>query len=225
MKKNLLVIAAHPDDELLGCCGTLLKLKKDYQINVIFMSDGVSSRFKTKTPLKEKKIRINECLNVFKFLKFKKPYFYNFPDNKLDSVPLIDIVKIIERNIKKLKPQIIITHFENCLNIDHQVVYKAVITAARPINKSSVKKILSFEIPSSTNWALFKKNSFLPNYYVDISKNIQKKIKALKMYKSELRKFPHSRSIEYIKNLAKIRGSDCGVNFAEAFVLVRSIKK
>ena len=175
--------------------------------------------------LKKKNTRIQECLNVFKFLKFKKPSFYNFPDNKLDSVPLINLIKTIEKNIKKFKPEIVITHFENCLNIDHQIVYKAVITAARPINNSCVRKILSFEIPSSTNWALFKKNTFAPNYYVDISKNINKKIKALKMYKSELRKFPHSRSLRHVKNLAQLRGSDCGVSFAEAFILVRNLHK
>lgn len=225
MKKNLLVVAAHPDDEILGCCGSLLKFKNQYQINVIFMTDGVSSRYKSKTPLKKKNTRIQECLNVFKFLKFKKPSFYNFPDNKLDSVPLINLIKTIEKNIKKFKPEIVITHFENCLNVDHQIVYKAVITAARPIHNSSVRKILSFEIPSSTNWALFKKNTFAPNYYVDISKNINKKIKALKMYKSELRKFPHSRSLRHVKNLAQLRGSDCGVSFAEAFILVRNLHK
>ncbi len=225
MKKNLLVVAAHPDDEILGCCGTLLKLKNNYNINVIFMSDGISSRYKKEAPTKKKANRIKECLNVFKYLKLRKPIFYDFPDNKLDSIPIINLIKIIEKNIKKLKPEIIITHFENCLNVDHQIVFKALITAARPIGNSTVKKILSFEIPSSTNWALFKTNSFVPNYYVDISKNIKKKLKALSLYKSELRKFPHSRSVKHVKNLAQLRGSDCGVSYAEAFILVRNIVK
>lgn len=224
-KNNLLIVAAHPDDEIIGCGGTILKLKKNYNIEAIFMTDGISSRYKKNTPRKKIKNRREECLRVFKYLKIKKPTFCNFPDNQMDKVPLIEIVKVLEKKINKFKPNTIMTHFENCLNIDHRLTYQAVITAARPLKNSSVKKILSFEVPSSTDWALFSKKNFQPNYFVDISIYIKKKIHALKLYKSELKKYPHSRSIKNIKSLAQIRGTSCGVNYAEGFVMSRYIEK
>lgn len=220
-KKNILIIAAHPDDEILGCGGTIFKLRNTHQIKTIFLTNGVSSR---KRSNKEIVRRRNECLNLFKFLKIDKPIFLNFPDNELDKVPLLKIVKKIVNVVKSYNPHTVFTHFENCLNIDHQIAYKATLTACRPLKEISVKKILSFEILSSTDWAQFQKKQFQPNFFIDISNEIKNKISALKFYKSELRKYPHSRSINSVKSLASYRGSSSGCKSAEAFVLVRNIE-
>ena len=219
-KNKILVIAAHPDDELLGCGGTIIKLKKDNDVKVVFLTNGVSARSKKKKAIN---LRKNECLKVFKGLNLSKPTMFNFPDNQLDRVPLLKIIKKIEEIINKFKPNIIFTHYENCLNIDHQIAYRATITACRPLKKCPVKTILSFEVLSSTDWAIFKNKSFQPNYYIDITDQIKKKIRFLKYYKSEMRKYPHSRSLKSLEALSKIRGTSSGFKFAEAFLLVRHL--
>jgi len=222
MKNNkILIIAAHPDDEVLGCGGTISKLKHENEINVIFMTNGVSARGKNK--LKEIKERKHSCLKLFKYLSIPKPFFFDFPDNEMDKIPLLKIVKKIENKIRLIKPDTIFTHYSHCLNIDHKKTFDAVITACRPVNKLTVKKILSFEIPSSTDWAMYDGNQFHPNYFIDVSKNIEEKIKLIKFYKDELREYPHSRSYKGIKSLASVRGMSCGVKFAEGFYLNRFV--
>ena len=221
MKKNkILIVAAHPDDEILGCGGTIAKLKNSHEIKVLFMTNGVSARGENKQKIKRRRIA---CENLFKYLNLSKPTFLNFPDNQMDKVPLLKVIKKIEKKIKLFKPETNITHYSHCLNIDHRITYEATITACRPINKLSVKKILSFEIPSSTDWALFKGKNFQPNYFIDISKHIKNKIDSLKFYKEELRNYPHSRSITAIKALASVRGVSCGVKYAEGFYLNRFV--
>ncbi len=216
--KKILIIAAHPDDEILGCGGTILKLKKNNLIKVIFMTNGTDARGKNK---KASQKRIQGCLNLFKKLKLNKPLILNFPDNKMDSVPLLKIVKKIEEILSKFNPEVVFTHFDGCLNIDHQITFKATVTACRPLKKTSVKKILSFEVPSSTDWALSRDKKFQPNYYIDISKYIKEKILLMKYYKDEIRPFPHSRSLKSIKTLSEYRGASAGVKNAEAFYLYR----
>ena len=224
--KKIMLIAAHPDDELLGCGGTLLYYKnKGYQIKIIFLSDGESSRdiSSKKTQILIKK-REGQAIKISKLCKFKQPTFARFLDNKLDAIPLIKIVKFIEREIKIFKPNIIITHNEDDLNIDHKTVFKATITATRPSSKTFVKSIFCFETPSSTENNFSKiKVSFNPNLYFDISKFINKKISMLKLYKQELRLYPHARSLEGIKVLAKYRGTQIGVKYAEAFNIIRQL--
>lgn len=223
MKKGkILIVAAHPDDEILGCGGSIIKLRKNNDINVLFMTNGVSARGKNK--INEKK-RKDECLKLFKYLGIPKPQFFNFPDNRLDKIELLKIIKKIEIKINSFRPETIFTHYSNCLNIDHRKTFEAVNTACRPINNLSVKKILSFEIPSSTDWTLFRGKNFQPNYFIDISKEIKKKLKSLKFYKSELRKYPHSRSLKAVESLARVRGVSCGVKFAEGFYLNRYLSK
>jgi LmbE family N-acetylglucosaminyl deacetylase len=225
--KKILVIAAHPDDELLGCGGTLLHYKQSgYKIKIIFLSDGESSRPNKKSNIKKLILkRANQAELICKKCKFLKPVFGNLPDNRLDTVSFLSIVKLIEKEIKNFKPEIIFTHFENDLNIDHQLTFKAVITATRPLSKSFVKKILSFEIPSSTDFNFTKNNKkiFNPNYYVNISNFVKKKSNLIKIYKDELRPWPHPRSIKSIENLAKYRGSQIGIKYAEAFILIRQL--
>ena len=220
-KKNnkILIVAAHPDDEILGCGGLIAKFKNKSKIQVIFLTNGVSARNKKVEPIN---LRKKECLRLFKFLNLKKPFLFNFPDNKLDSVPILNIVKKIENVIKKFKPNLVLTHYENCLNIDHKVAYQATITACRPLKKFDfIDQIASFEVPSSTEWKISNKFIFKPNIYIDITKEIKKKIEYLKFYKSEIKFYPHSRSIKGVKAVASYRGISSGLNFAEAFLLVR----
>lgn len=223
--KRLLVVAAHPDDEILGCGATLIKYKKQgYKVKIVFLSDGETSRnlegFKS-----EKKIQMREkqANKVSSSCNFDKPEFLRMPDNRLDSIPLLKIVQLIEKKIKLFKPTLIFTHFENDLNIDHQIAYKAVITAARPKSKCFVKNILCFETPSSTEFAITRNNKkiFNPNFYVDVRKTFKKKMQVLKYYKSEIKKKPHARSFDGIKNLSKYRGNQVGIELAEAFLIVR----
>ena len=223
MKKQILVVAAHPDDEVLGCGGTISKFSKKYSVNTVFMTNGVSAR-----NYKNKKIESNlikkrkqAAEKSCKILGSKKPIFFDFPDNSMDSIPILEIIKKIEKVINKLKPEIIFTHKNSDLNIDHQLTNKAVMTAARPIKKSSVKQILFFEILSSSEWNLVGKNDQNENlnWFEDISKTIKIKLKAIKVYKQELKKWPHPRSVEGIISLAKNRGGTVGYFYAESFIL------
>ena len=142
----------------------------------------------------------------------------------MDSVPFLSIVKYIEANIKSINPFRIYTHFGNDLNIDHQLVSRAVITATRPQKKNNLREILFFEIPSSTEWNFRNaKQLFNPNVFENIEKTIKIKKKALNAYKQELRKYPHPRSLKAIVNLSKYRGTTSSSKFAEAFVLARQI--
>ena len=226
MKKNILVIAAHPDDEVLGCGGTLSKFSKlGYKINVAFFSDGVAARSlkstkKTKDILQRKK----SSYKAAKILGVNKMEFFNLPDNQFDKISLLEIVKLIEKLIKKYSPSTIFTHYDNDLNIDHNIISKAVVTATRPYLNSSVKKLLFFEVPSSTEWNFSSSPKlFSPNYFVNITNDLKTKLKAMKCYAQELRKWPHPRSLEGITNLAKARGSACGLKSAESFIIIREI--
>lgn len=226
--KKIMLVAAHPDDELLGSAGTLLLFKKKgYKIKIIFLSDGESSREVGKKKLyKLINKRKKQAIKISKLCKFEEPVFAEFPDNRLDTVPILKIVKFIENEIRKYKPEILITHNENDLNIDHKLAFKSVITATRPSTKTFIKSIYCFETPSSTenNFSRLKVN-FNPNLYFDISKFLNKKIKLLKIYKDEIKTYPHSRSLEGIKVLAKYRGTQIGVKYAEAFYLLRKLYK
>lgn len=222
--KKILVVAAHPDDELLGCGGSLAKLSKDKcNIFTLFFTDGVSSREKNKK--NEDNQRKKNALKSLKIIGVKQSKFLSYPDNALDKVPLIKITKEIEKVIMKFKPHTIFTHSNVDLNIDHEIISRAVVTATRPKPNFCVKNIFLFETLSSTEWNFnLKKKSFNPNYFIDITKSIKTKIKAAKAYKQEISPWPHPRSINGIKNLAKYRGQSVGVKFAEAFFVLRQVK-
>lgn len=223
-KNSILIVAAHPDDEVLGCGGTIVKLiQQGYEVFTLILGEGITSRYK-KNENTEKKIKNlkNEMHKANKILGIKKIFTFNFPDNKFDSVSLLDIVKKIEKIKNIVKPEIIFTHYKNDLNIDHRITYNAVITSTRPMEDETVKTICSFEILSSTEWMFPLK--FSPNVFFDISKTIDKKIEAMSYYLSEIKEFPHPRSLESIKLNSKIWGIKVGLNYAEAFQLVRYIK-
>jgi len=178
--KNILVVAAHPDDEILGCGGTLFKYSKKTSINMLFLSDGETSR-KIKNPKKNISKRKKSALKIGKLLGAKNIIFADFPDNQLDKISNLKIVKFIEKYIKKFNPDTILTHHFNDLNLDHKIVSNASITASRPLKQNKIKLILFFEILSSTEWQIgSNKKMFNPNWFEDISEQISVKKKWLK---------------------------------------------
>ena len=175
--KNILVVAAHPDDEILGCGGTLFKYSKKTSINMLFLSDGETSR-KIKNPKKNISKRKKSALKIGKLLGAKNIIFADFPDNQLDKISNLKIVKFIEKYIKKFNPDTILTHHFNDLNLDHKIVSNASITASRPLKQNKIKLILFFEILSSTEWQIgSNKKMFNPNWFEDISEQISVKKK------------------------------------------------
>lgn len=228
--EKILVVASHPDDEILGCGGTLAKLQNQgSDIQVLFLSDGESSRF-NKSILNSPEVedlidKRKECaIGAAEFLKTRIPLFLNYPDNRLDSIPLLEIIKEIEFIVESFKPTTVFTHSDKDLNIDHKIAHNATLTATRPYN-SSVKNLLYFEIPSSTHWNFGTSiANFSPNYFVDISNFGNHKMHTLSLYKKEMRAFPHPRSEEAIISLMNWRGSSIGCNLAEAFEIGRIIE-
>lgn len=224
---KILVVAAHPDDDILGCGGTLAKaMSLKAKIKILFLGEGVTSRFKMGSEnnpdtIKAKNKRKEECKDSLKVLGIDQFVFEDRFCTRFDELPLLNLVKSIEREIKLFKPSIILTHNKSEVNIDHRLTYNAVEVACRPVKKSFIKQIYSFEIVCSGNWK-FEKN-FSPNTYVDISKFFNKKIKAWNKYKTENKNFPHPRSLHGIEVLAKYRGMQSNLFLAEAFKLEREI--
>jgi len=228
MKKSILIIAAHPDDEVLGCGGTIAKhVDNGDEVNTIIIAEGLTSR-RTQRNREIVKSQLSELSNAAKnaanILGVNNIEILDYPDNRMDSIDLLDIVKLIEKKIEKYRPSIIYTHHSGDVNIDHSVIHDAVITATRPIPGSFVKKIITFETASSTEWRPpDSKGIFKPNYFVTIEDQFQRKMDALNAYKCEMREWPHPRSIKSLENLAKLRGSQVGYKYAEAFCLLRGI--
>jgi LmbE family N-acetylglucosaminyl deacetylase len=226
MRNKILIVSAHPDDEVLGCGGTVARLVKEgYQAYTLILGEGITSRDEKRDRAKREteiqKLR-DQAKKANKIIGVEEVFMYDFPDNRFDTVPLLDIVKVIEKIKNDIKPDIIFTHYGKDLNIDHQITYKAVITATRPVVGEPVKEIYSFEVPSSTEWNF--PLSFSPDVFFDISETIDIKIKALEEYKTELREYPHPRSLEGIKINAQSWGLKIGVKYAEVFKCIRIIK-
>jgi len=223
MNKQILIIAAHPDDEVLGCGGTIARhVKEGNSVHVLFLSDGVSSRGDSDTKLiterKESAVKACEVLGAT-IVDFEK-----FPDNMFDTVPLLDIVRVVESAKKKIKPQIIYTQHGGDLNIDHRIACQAVLTAFRPQPGEEFSEIRAFETNSSTEWsssAILK--PFIPDTFVDITQYLDKLLKAYSCYVDEIREEPHARSLEALKIAAFRRGRETGLYAAEAFMTLRRI--
>ncbi len=223
--KRVLVVVAHADDETFGCGGFIKKLsKKKNTIGAISFTDGLGSR--SNFTLKKIEKRKEASINASKILGFNWLAQYNYPDNELDKVSLLEIVKIIEKHKKKFKPHIVLTHNFSDLNIDHRIISESTLTAFRPEPKEKLEQFITFEVPSATDFRVLKnKKNFVPNFFVNIENSLKSKIKAIKIYKDELKPYPHSRSLKGLKNLNKIRGNQCGLKYAEAFEIIRVIEK
>lgn len=220
--KKILVIAAHPDDEVLGCGGALLKhAANNDKILLLFATDGESSR---RSGNKKILYRKKQASKVARIINAQTPVFLNFPDNQLDKINILKIAKIFANIVHRFKPNIIYTHHYNDLNIDHRLTFEATMIACRPLVESSVTEIYCFEILSSTGWRGISNLAFKPNVYVDIKDYIKKKIDLMKIYEKEIRPSPHPRSVESINAMAISRGSEVSLSYAESFELIRYIK-
>ena len=224
---SILCVAAHPDDEVLGCGGTLARLAEEgKQVFVAILGEGIISRFKERDTANEGEMdRLKEVSKqVAKRLGAKDIFLKNLPDNRFDTIPILELAKIIEELVTVLKPEVIYTHHGGDLNVDHSMLNRAVLTATRPVPGCPVKQIYTFETPSSTEWSFYHgPNAFRPNVFFDITKTLDTKLQAMRMYNSEIRLFPHPRSPEALRALAQYRGSVVGLEAAEAFQLIRII--
>jgi len=225
MRKRILIVAAHPDDEVLGCGGTIARLVREgWEAFTLILGEGITSRDRERrreereeeiAGLKECVQRANEILGV------KEVFTLDFPDNRFDSTDLLSIVKAVEEVRRDVNPSVIFTHSGADLNADHTLTHRAVLTAARPQPGEGVREVYSFEVLSSTEWHF--PHSFRPDTYFDISATLELKKEALRQYLSELREFPHPRSLEGVEVKARQRGMEVGLEYAEAFELVRRV--
>lgn len=224
--KNVLVIAAHPDDELLGEGGTIRRLAdKGINCRAVIVGEGITSRAERRNnaDIRELDELKKDARNAAQKVGYSSIDFCDLPDNRLDGLELLDVIKIVSFYIDKYKPDIIFTHHHGDLNIDHRIVCEAVLTASRPVGDYTVERIYSFETPSSTEWNYVYEKSFTPNVYFDISGTLEAKIAGMKCYRSESTRYPHPRSPEALRALAEYRGSNVGLKSAEAFMLLREI--
>jgi LmbE family N-acetylglucosaminyl deacetylase len=229
MGKSILILAAHPDDEVLGCGGTMARYAGEGAVvNVAFLADGVSSRAdapagsaKFRSELAARRAAANTACRI---LGATVVSFGDFPDNRLDTIALLDVVKFVEALLSQCRPDTVLTHHAGDLNIDHRRTHQAVETACRPIAGAPVKTIASFEVPSSTEWRLDAGvAAFTPNWFVDITGWLDQKLRALDAYAAELREWPHPRSRRAVEYLARWRGATVGVDAAESYILGRQL--
>ena len=227
--KTALAVAAHPDDEVLGCGGTLARMADDgWDVFVLILAEGVTSRDKARDveARRSELASLAECAQrAGEILGVRRVRLLGFADNRMDGVELLDVVKCIEREIEEVRPSRVLTHHYADLNIDHSVVQRAVATACRPIPGASVRELVYFEVASSTEWSgAFASSTFCPNLFVDISATLRRKLDALAAYASEMRPFPHARSLAAVEHLARWRGATVGCAAAEAFEIGRRIE-
>lgn len=221
---NVLVFAAHPDDELLGVGGTVRRLANEGAIvRAVIMAEGITSRSYKRDDADTSELRLlkRDSEMAAKVIGYESIEFCGLPDNRMDGMELLDVVKIVSKYVEKYSPDTIFTHHHGDLNIDHRIVCEAVLTACRPVDNCSVERIYAFETPSSSEWNYDYVKPFCPNVYVNISDTIEAKIEGMKCYSSESRTYPHPRSSEGLKALAMTRGTNVGFRYAEAFMLLR----
>ena len=225
---NVLVVAAHPDDEVLGCGGTIMRhADAGDHVQVLIAAEGATSRQQHRD-----RIQAVEHLSLLakaaqkagSILGVAGVELLDLPDNRLDSLDLLDLIKQIEERIDRHQPQVVYVHHAGDVNVDHRRLHEAVVTACRPTPGHSVRRLLSFEVASSTEWQPpGSAPAFQPNWFVDISDQWTRKREALVAYASEMRPSPHARSLEALEHLARWRGAQVGVEAAEAFCLLRQL--
>lgn len=218
--KNILIIAAHPDDEVLGVGGTIPLLKeKGYRIITLIVTDGSSTQYKRDDVILSKKMKEAEAANSI--LHVDELIHWNYPDMRLDTIEHHELNNAFEDVIASKSISTVFVHNETDINLDHELVYKALMVAARPHPEQIVKRIFSYFVCSSTEWGGRNQNQvFVPNTFIDINSTIDIKLKAMEAYQSELRSFPHPRSIEAIRKRASVHGIEVGMTFAEPFKLI-----
>ena len=224
----ILVVAAHPDDEILGAGATIArKVAEGDSAFALILGEGQTSRWKRRDQAPETAVSAlhHDSVKAAEMIGYTDIYFENLPDNRFDSVDLLDVIKLVEEYTDKVKPDIIYTHYAKDLNIDHRITSRAVLTATRPAGNYCVKEIYEFETVSSTEWNFgCRERAFSPNVFVEIDNYFGIKCEAMKCYSSELCEFPHPRSLKMLEFNAGKWGATVGKNYAEAFELVRKIE-
>lgn len=226
--QKVLVVAAHPDDEVLGCGGTIARHSDaGDHVEILIVAEGATSRQQKRDrnqvdrELSDLRIAAQEAGII---LGAARVELLDLPDNRLDSIDRLDLIKKIESYMDQYKPQVVYLHHAGDVNIDHRRLHEAVVTACRPTPKQTVRQMLSFETSSSSEWQPpGSAPAFLPNLFVDITDQLRRKQEALMRYGSEIRPWPHARSMEAIEHLVRWRGSQVGVEAAEAFCLLRQV--
>lgn len=228
--KTILTVSAHPDDEILGVGGTIARHSHNGDMAyALILGEGQTSRGEHRENINRSivdELHKNTIESAEK-VGYRDVFFADFPDNRFDNENLLDIVKVVEKYISEIKPQIIYTHYSMDLNIDHQYTAAAVLTASRPIGNYSTEEIYAFETLSSSEWNFdcAAAPAFNPNVFVNITEYYEKKEQAMMCYVSELCEFPHPRSLKGIDTLSKLRGMTAGMERAEAFMLLRKVIK
>ena len=223
---RILVVAAHPDDEVLGCGGTIARHSDaGDQVQLLIVAEGATSRQQHRNrdeALEELSALARSAQHAGAILGVKGVELLDLPDNRIDSLDRLDLIKRIEERIEHYQPQVVYTHHAGDVNVDHRLLHEAVVTACRPTPGQPVRRLLSFEVASSSEWQPpGSAPSFHPNWFVDISAQWLRKREALVAYSSEMRPWPHARSIEALEHLARWRGAQVGMEAAEAFCLLR----
>jgi len=226
---SILVVAAHPDDEVLGCGGTIARrVEEGREVNIAILGEGITSRYEDRAEADQELVESlkETSREVGAFLGAEQVHLRSFPDNRFDTVPLLDVVKAIEDLIDEVEPETVYTQHGGDLNIDHNIVYRATLTATRPMMDCSVQEVYAYEVASSTEWA-FQEFSppFRPNTFVDVEGTMEKKVEAMQMYETEARPYPHPRSPKSLRAIAQNWGRTAGLQAAEAFELVRSVER
>ena len=224
---SLLVVAAHPDDELLGVGATVRRLVNEgATARALILAEGITSRSDHREeadPCELEALR-HDALEASEVVGYRSVDFCGLPDNRMDQLDLLDVIKKVSLYVNRYKPTAIFTHHAGDLNIDHQIACRAVLTACRPVGDSGVRSIYAFETPSSTEWNYVYSSPFCPNVYFDVTNTLESKIAGMEKYRSESAVFPHPRSPEALRALGAYRGSNIGCSYAEAFMLLRDVR-
>ncbi len=225
---NVLVIAAHPDDEVLGCGGTIARLADEgHFVNIVILGEGVTSRYDSRDFAANDKLNhlLSCSATAATILGATDTTNYGLPDNRFDSIDLLEVVKTIERLVDYHRPQMVFTQHGGDLNIDHSIVFRATLTALRPMQGSTVSSLYCYEVFSSTEWSFQQfPPVFKPDLFMDISQTIDQKIEAMQAYEGEIRDFPHPRSEKNLRAIATRWGSVVGLKAAEAFETIWEIR-
>jgi LmbE family N-acetylglucosaminyl deacetylase len=217
---NILAVVAHPDDEVLGCGGTLARhIERGDDVRILFLTNGTSARGHDPAKIQRRRTAAQAAAQALGAMEL---VWRDFPDNMLDTRPLLELVRTVEAVIRETCPDVIYTHHAGDLNVDHRLTHQAVITSCRPLPTSKIRLIAAFEVLSSTEWqSPSAETAFVPRLYVDITRTMERKLSALRCYDEELRSFPHPRSEQAVKALAVYRGATIGFELAEAFDVIR----